>query len=237
MLAVAATFTSNFKSIFDTRPWSGLRKCKTQLLETIFYLLLQSLTLVVCFRGGSRTVDCALLLRGFLICGIGGDGLCQPGKYICSRDLRKSWLGSLLATRLFSTAWIVGGKKGRESSDTVMYFNTVGTISHCVTCVSRMLTGDFVGTGGLCRFGIFGSCSETVWQGELFTYHRCLIKRLDKPRHDVPFERNYLGIHFRCSRRSGSARSPPVMKRPWRLSGQVLWWMGGEQDGGVNQLQ
>lgn len=114
-------------------------------------------------------------------------------------------------------------KKGRESSDTVMYFNTVGTISHCVTCVSRMLTGDFGGTSGLCRFGIFGSCSETVWQGELFTYHRCLIKRLDKPRHDVPFERNYLGIHFRCSRRSGSARSPPVMKRPWRLSGQVLW--------------
>lgn len=154
-------FTSNFKSVFDTTPWSGLRKCKTQLLETILYLLLQSLTLVVGFRGGSRTVDCALLLRGFLICGIGGDGLCQPGKYICSRDLRKSWLGSLLATRLFSTAWIVKNK-GRESNDTVMYFNTVGNISHCVTCVSWTLTGDFVGTGELSRFRIFGSCSETV---------------------------------------------------------------------------
>lgn len=217
--------------------WGSLRKCKTELLKTILYLRFQSLTLVVGFRGGSRTVDCALLLRGFLICGIGGDGLCQPGKYICSLDLRKSWLGSVLATRLFSTVWIL--KNGGKSCDTVTCTlpHALFPIASVLTCVSLTLTGDFEGTGGLCRSGIFGSCSETVRQGELFTYHCCLIKRLDKLRHNVPCERNYLGIHFRCCRRSGSARSPPVMKRPWRLSGQVLWWMGGEQDGGVNQLQ
>lgn len=44
-------------------------------------------------------------------------------------------------------------------------------VALALTCVSRTVTGDLEGMGGLCRLGIFGSCSETVWQGELFTYH------------------------------------------------------------------